>query len=151
MAPYRKAVHRRKKKEGKNENMFQKMKKMLSDKTLQELLFAMPMFGLLCQMTVVWFTKDKLGYSIGLWVGIFTAACMAIHMNASLEKAFRYDEATAQKIVVKNNLIRYGFVVVVCFFVMKSGFINPLATFLGLMALKVSAYLQPFTHKLIRR
>ena len=131
--------------------MFQEMKRMFRDETLQEMLLAMPMFGLVCQITIIWFVEDKSGYSLGLWVGILTAACMAIHMNKSLETAFRYDESTAQKIVVKNNLIRYSCVVVICFLVMKSGFMNPLATFLGLMALKVSAYVQPFTHKLIRR
>lgn len=131
--------------------MFQELKRMLSEGTLQEMLLAMPVFGLVCQITIVWFVGDKLGYSLGLWVGILTAACMAIHMNKSLETAFRYDESTAQKIVVKNNMIRYVCVVIICFLVMKSGFMNPLATFLGIMALKVSAYLQPFTHKLLRR
>ena len=131
--------------------MFQKMKRMFKDETLREMLLAMPAFGLVCQITLVWFVEDRLGYSLGLWVGIFTAACMAIHINSSFETAFQYDERTAQKIVVKNNLIRYACVVIVCFLVMKSGFMNPLATFLGLMSLKVSAYLQPFTHKLIRR
>ena len=131
--------------------MLQKMKRMFKDETLLEMLLAMPAFGLVCQITLVWFVEDKLGYSLGLWVGILTAACMAIHMNRSFEIAFQYDERTAQKIVIKNNLIRYACVVIICFLVMKSGFINPLATFLGIMVLKVSAYLQPFTHKLIRR
>ena len=132
--------------------MFQRMKTMLqTDETLQEMLLAMPAFGVLCQITIVWFVEDKMGYSLGLWIGVLMAACMAMHMNKSLETAFQYDESTAQKIIVKKNLIRYGCVVIVCFLVMKSGFINPLASFLGLMALKVSAYLQPFTHKLIRR
>ena len=131
--------------------MLQKVIRMLKDETLQEILLAMPAFGLLCQLTFVWFVEDKLGYSLGLWIGILTAACMAIHINSSFDTAFQYDESTAQKIVVKKNLIRYACVVVVCFIVMKSGFMNPLATFLGIMALKVSAYLQPFTHKLIRR
>lgn len=132
--------------------MYQKMKRMLqTDETLQEMLLAMPAFGVLCQITLVWFVKDKTGYSLGLWIGVFVAACMAVHMARSLETAFQYDVSTAQKIVIKKNLIRYGCVVIVCVLVMESGFINPLATFLGLMALKVSAYLQPFTHKLIRR
>lgn len=132
--------------------MLQRMKKMLqTDKTLQEMLLMMPVYGILFQLTVVWFVKDKAGYSLGLWIGVLVAACMAAHMSASLESAFQYDEATAKKIVTRQNLIRYGCVIVVCFLVMESGFINPLATFLGLMSLKVSAYLQPFTHKLIRR
>jgi len=122
-----------------------------TDKTLQEMLLAMPVFGLVCQLTIVWFVKDKASYSLGLWIGVFMAACMAVHMTCSLERAFGFDSATAQKMITKQNLIRYGCVVVVCALIMISGFINPLAAFLGLMSLKVSAYLQPFTHKLIRR
>ncbi len=34
---------------------------------------------------------------------------------------------------------------------MVNGFTNPLAAFLGIMGLKVAAYMQPFTHKLIIR
>lgn len=132
--------------------MFLKMKRMIqTDETLQEMLLAMVAFGILCQLTVVWFVEAKTGYSIGLWIGVFVAACMAMHMDWSFETAFQYDESTAQKMVTKQTLIRYGCVVIVCALVMKSGFINPLATFLGLMSLKVAAYLQPFTHKLIRR
>ncbi|MBO6015097.1 MAG: hypothetical protein J6P60_00725 [Lachnospiraceae bacterium] len=122
-----------------------------TNKTLQEMLFAMPFCGIVCQLTIVWFVKDRAAYTIGLWLGVFMAACMAVHMTYALERAFDFDSATAQKILMKQNLLRYGFVVVVCALIMISGFINPLSAFLGLMSLKVSAYLQPFTHKLIRR
>ena len=39
-------------------------------------------------------------------------------------------------------------IVIVMALVMVSGFANPLAAFLGLMGLKVAAYLQPFTHRI---
>lgn len=118
---------------------------------LKEMLCAMPIYGLLCQIAVVWFVEDKAAYSLGLWIGIFLAACMALHMSWALSYALEFDGDTAQKIMTKQSLIRYVVVVVLLGLIMVSGFINPLAAFLGIMGLKVSAYLQPFTHKIIRR
>lgn len=132
--------------------MLTNVKKLLTtDETLQEMLLSMPFWGLFCQVTIVWFAEDKTSYSLGLWIGVLMAACMAVHMDWSLQRAFDFDSAIAQKMIVKQNLIRYGCVVAACALVMLSGFLNPLSAFLGLMGLKVSAYLQPFTHKLIRR
>ncbi|MBR1691550.1 MAG: ATP synthase subunit I [Lachnospiraceae bacterium] len=132
--------------------MLANIRKMLrTNETLQEMLAAMPVYGIVCQLTLVWFVKDKAAYALGLWIGVLMAACMAVHMCYSLERAFDYDTETAQKMITKQNLIRYACVTIACALVMVSGFINPLAAFLGLMGLKVSAYLQPFTHKFIRR
>ena len=50
--------------------------------------------------------------------------------------------------MTKYNIIRYLAIVASMGFVMISGFANPLSAFLGLMGLKVAAYLQPFTHKI---
>lgn len=122
-----------------------------TNEILKEMLYAMPVYGLLCQVTIVWFVQDKTAYSLGLWLGILIAACMALHMSWGLEYALDFDGDTAQKIMTKHNIIRYIAVVIVLGLIMVSGFINPLSAFLGLMGLKVSAYLQPFTHKIIRR
>lgn len=132
--------------------MPERIKKCLkTNEALQEMLIAMPFYGLLCQVTIVWFTEDKMAYSLGLWIGILAAACMAVHMAYGLDYALDFDGGTAQKLMTKHNLIRYGVVVVLFGLIMVSGFINPLSAFLGIMALKVSAYLQPLTHKLFRR
>ena len=49
------------------------------------------------------------------------------------------------------NLIRYGCIVIVFMIVLLTDVLNPLITFMGLMSLKVAAYLQPFTHKLCNK
>lgn len=118
---------------------------------LREMLFSMPVFGILCQFTIVWFVEDKPGYSIGLWLGILIAAGMAVHMAYTLDVALDYNSDDAQKIITKQTMVRYMVVVILCALIAVSGFINPLSAFLGIMSLKVSAYIQPFTHKIIRR
>lgn len=59
-----------------------------------------------------------------------------------------YAGDAAVKLITRHNIIRYMVIVIVMALVMISGFANPLSAFLGLMGLKVAAYLQPFTHKI---
>lgn len=108
-------------------------------------------FGILCQITVVWFVKDKAGYSIGLWLGIFIAEAMAYHMAASISMSVELDEETAVKVMQKKNVFRYGMVTIALGLIMISGFANPLAAFLGVMGLKVAAYVQPCTKKILNK
>lgn len=120
------------------------------DGTLLELCIGIILFGALCQITAVWFLADKLGYSIGLWIGILTALGCAVHMWWSIDRYLDYGEGAA-RVAARDNLIRYGIVVAVMVIVMVTGVAQPLAVFLGIMGLKVAAYIRPITHKWIRR
>lgn len=121
------------------------------DKTVFELAIGIVCWGMICQMAFVWFVQDKNGYSAGLWIGVFLALAAAVHMWWGLNKALDFPQASAVKAMTKYNIIRYFLIVLVMAFLMVSGFANPLSAFLALMGLKVSAYLQPFTHKIISK
>lgn len=118
------------------------------DRTLLELCIGILCWGIICQAIGIWFVKDKSGYSIGLWLGVATAAAAAVHMWWGLNKALDFSQDSAVKVMTKYNIIRYFLIVFVLAFLMISGFANPLSAFLALMGLKVSAYIQPFTHKI---
>lgn len=119
--------------------------------SLPDLLTGILIFGLLAELVPVWFINDKAGYTIGLLIGIVTAMFAAWHMAWSLDKAFDYEEETATRKLQKGSALRYGVQLVVLGILMVTGLANPLAAFLGMWSLKVSAYLSPFTHKLFRR
>ena len=121
------------------------------DRTLLELLVGIRFWGILCQLTGVWFLADKAGYSAGLWIGAALACLSGIHMWWSLDRSLDFGQDHVVKIMTKHNMIRYLVIVAVLGFLMIEGFANPLAAFLGLMGLKVAAYLQPFTHKICGR
>ncbi len=125
-----------------------KEKKRKIDRTLFELMTGIFLFGILCQITVVWLVQDKVGYSLGLWLGVLLAGASGFHMWWSLDRALDFEQEAAVKMMTKHNILRYLVIVVWLGIVMLGEFANPLAAFLGLMGLKVSAYLQPFTHKL---
>jgi hypothetical protein len=72
-------------------------------------------------------------------------------MAWSLDRALDMEEGDAVKKMQLHNILRYGVVVVVFFLLLYSGLGNPIVAFLGVMGLKVAAYIQPITHKFFRR
>ncbi|MGN0156977.1 MAG: ATP synthase subunit I [Lachnospiraceae bacterium] len=128
-------------------------KKRISE-TLLELLIGIVFYGVLCELVGVWFVKDALRYSAGLWIGILLACFSGIHMDWSLNRNFDRngsDERAVQAYAIRSNLIRYAIILIAFLVVCLTDFLYPLAAFLGIMGLKAGAYLQPLTHKLLNR
>ncbi len=124
------------------------------DKTLVELWLGILFFTVFCQFSIVWFVNSALKFSLGLWIGALLALISAYHMWWALQKNFsKYgnDEKKVQSIAIRNNVIRYGLIAIVFLFVCLTDFMYPLAVFLGIMGLKVGAYLQPLTHKCLKK
>lgn len=118
---------------------------------LFDLLVGIVIFGVLAELIGVYFVKEKMFYSIGLFIGVVIALFMAVHMAVTLNTAMDLGEAGAVKHMQKQNLIRYGVILILfgLLLIIKIG--NPLSAFLGIMGLKVAAYIQPITHKIFRR
>ena len=74
------------------------------------------LYGLLVQFIGVWFVKDKLLYSTGLWIGIAMAMGMAIHIAVVIEDAIALNgENHARNKIVAWSLLRYMIVVIIFF------------------------------------
>ena len=127
------------------------MKKMTEkvNRTLFELGIGILIFGVVCQL-LVFFVKDKAGYSIGLWIGIVTAFFAAVHMWWSIDRGLDFGEKAAVSYLTKHNMIRYIVIIIVIVAVAVTKIGNPLSAFLGIMGLKAGAYLQPLTKKISR-
>lgn len=119
---------------------------------LPELILELILYGLVIQFTGVWFVEDRLRYSTGLWIGIAIAAGMAINMAVViLDTVEAMTEKRASRKSALFSAIRY--LLVVAAFALTGIFNlgNLITMFLGVMGLKVAAYLQPFTHKFITK
>lgn len=121
------------------------------NETLLELLTGILVLGLACQAVFVWFVQDKVSYSMGLWIGVFAAAGMAVHMWRTLDISLDLGEVGATKEIRKQSLLRYGVVLILLGALMVTKAASPLAAFLGVMTLKAAAYLQPFLHKCMKK
>ena len=127
------------------------IKELERNETLKELIIGILFMSIIFQSSIVWFVEDKIGYSVGLWLGTAVAVFMAWHMWKTIDEVLDLGAGGAQKIMRKNSLIRYLVVTIVLVALMITKVANPLASFLGIMTLKVAAYLQPFTHKVISK
>ena len=103
------------------------MLKRLND-ALPELVLGIIVYGIVVELAGVWFVTDKLRYTTGLVIGIALAVGMA---------------------VIAKSILRYVIVVIVFFVMMKFNLGNLFTAFIGVLGLKISAYLQPFTHKFV--
>lgn len=119
--------------------------------SLPALFLGILIFGLLSELLPIWFVHDKAGYTVGLLAGVASALFCAWHMAWTLDRTFGQDEGTATKQMQKNSALRYGVRLIVLGVLIMTGIGNPLSAILGMMGLKVSAYLAPFTDKLFRR
>ena len=115
---------------------------------LPGLLVGIILFGAASQLVGVFLVTDKANYSIGLWIGVLTAIVMAFHMALSLNSVVERDVKGAQATATRQNIIRYLIVVLILGILMITRIGNPIAAFVGVMGLKVSAYLQPLFEKL---
>lgn len=88
---------------------------------------------------------------LGFLEGVLAAVAIMIHMAISVEDSVSMQEDEALKHTRIKYIVRIVFVVVVFLLIvfLKLGDIG--AALFGLMALKVSAYLQPFTHKIYQK
>ncbi len=117
--------------------------------TLRELLIGILAAGAMFQAAGVWFVKNRVSYSAGLWIGTGLALFLAWHMWKSIDEALDLGETGAQKRMRGQAAFRYLVIVMVLAVLMYTEGASPLAAFLGVMSLKVAAYLQPVTHKVI--
>ncbi|MCL2719609.1 MAG: hypothetical protein FWE14_12620 [Lachnospiraceae bacterium] len=116
---------------------------------LFEMLAGIIIFGFICQITVIWFISDTLGFSLGLWLGIIIAIGYAIHMWWSIEQ-YLYMGAYAAGMARKHMMFRYMIVAIVLVFVAATAIVQFLAVVLGILGIKAGAFIQPFIQKIIR-
>lgn len=128
--------------------MIEKMRSI--PRALLELWLGILFTGLMMQLVGMWFAQDWLIYTVALWIGIVVALCIVYHMYRTLDRILDYGEG-AQKAATSANLLRYACIVMVFVIIMLTKVLNPLITFMGVMSVKVAAYLQPFTHKLCNK
>ena len=126
-------------------------------RTLLEMYVGMILFGLICQLAgllirisgvLEWQARWR--YTCSLWFGIAAAILSAWHMYRTLDRSLDFGEA-AVKLIFKGYIFRYVLIVLIMLIIIMTEVLNPLIAFGGYMSLKVSALIQPFTHKICNK
>ncbi len=125
------------------------MKTFLSkiNETLLCLIIGIIVIGVLCQAAGIFLVSDRAQYSIGLWIGIAVSIFCAWHMWWSLDRNLTIhadDEKGANAYSVRSSMVRYIIQIIVLAVICLTDFADPIATFLGLLSLKLGAYIAPY-------
>lgn len=122
------------------------------NEALPQLIAGILIYGVVAWLAGMWFVEDKWAYSIGLWYGIAIAIGMAVNMAYVIYDAVTFDgESNANSRVVVKSMLRYVVVAILFCILGIFEFGNIIAAFIGVMGLKISAYIQPLLTKLINK
>ena len=106
------------------------------------------LYGIIIQITGVWFVEDRVSYSIGLWYGITIARGMAINLaKVIFDSVTIYGEENANRRIIMKSVMRYAVVVILFFILGYFQFGNLFMALIGGLGLKISAYMQPFLQR----
>lgn len=120
------------------------------NQALPELVLGIALYGLALQVTGIWFVEGRLKYTAGLWIGVALAIGMAINMAVViLDTVEAIEEGRSSRKSLLYAVVRYLVLVASFLAVWYLEIGNVVAMFAGVMGLKIAAYLQPFTHKLM--
>lgn len=108
--------------------------------------------GVLAQIIGAFIVKDEVMYAKSLWFGVLLALVSTYHMYRSLDRALDQPEKTATKMIIRAYILRYVMLIFFLLVIAKTGVMNLLVFFFSyVIAMKVTAFLQPITHKLCNK
>ncbi len=122
------------------------------NRTVLEMDLGILFLGMLGQIIGAFFVKDEVMYAKSLWFGVLLALAATYHMYRSLDRALDQSEKTAQKMILRGYILRYVILIFLLLVLMKTEVMNPLIFFFSyVISMKVTAFLQPLTHKLCNK
>ena len=125
--------------------MIEKLKELHS--VVRDLIIIDLIYLVVGELIIIVFIPDKLFYAGGFLAGVLFAIFAAVHMSITLNDSMYLSSNGAVKKSITSYVIRLVVTAVMLGVLFYSGIGDVFSAFLGMLALKVSAYLQPFTHK----
>ncbi len=118
--------------------------------TLCDLYFGIGIVGILVALVGAIILDSKFSFALGVIYGAVVAVILVTHMYHSLERTLEYDEEGARKHAQKMTGIRMWIMLAAVVLAMYFGeYFHMAGVILGILTLKVSAYMQPFIHRRI--
>ena len=122
------------------------------NRTVLEMDLGILFLGVLAQIIGAFIVKDEVMYAKSLWFGVLLALASTYHMYRSLDRALDQPEKTATKMIMRAYILRYVMLIFFLLVIVKTGVMNLFVFFFSyVIAMKVTAFLQPITHKLCNK
>ena len=116
---------------------------------LPRLVATILLYGVVIELAGVWFVEDKISYSIGLWYGVAIAVGLAINLAMVIFDAVTLgDSEHANRRIIAKSILRYVVVVILFFILGYFKFGSLYTALIGILGLKVSAYVQPLFQRI---
>ena len=124
---------------------------MKKENTLLELLVGIVFAGIVIQIVCLLVSKNYLYDAVGVWSGIGISCFSAIHMKHSIEEALELGEVGAVKHIRIGYAVRMLVAILIAGVVIYFKLGNYITLLISIFSLKVAAYLQPLTHRILKK
>lgn len=119
--------------------------------TLSELILGVVIAAIIIIIGGTILSDHKLPFTIGMLLGVFVAIVMTVSMYRSLDKSLEMDTEKAVGYMKRSVILRVLFLIgAIAIAIIASKYISIIGVIIGILCLKLSAYLQPLTHKLFK-
>ncbi len=120
------------------------------NETLPDIMLLDAVYLVLGELIILLFVPQPALCAAGFFAGVLYAAFAIIHMSFRIRRVV-YGRAAASKTLVLGYFIRLAVMlgVFAVLYIFHIG--DLLSALIGMFAMKVSAYLQPFTHKMLSK
>lgn len=133
----------------KNTGIIKRIKRI--NEALPMLLLGILGYGLIVFGIGIIFAPDRLKFATGLLIGLALAVFMAFNMAFTIDEAVSSGSEKAAKAKgISGSVFRYAILFIVLAGMAYFEFGDVIAAFLGVLGLKISAYIQPFAARLKR-
>ena len=105
------------------------------------MILVMAVYNVIATIPILIFSQNKLTNELGLVAGFAMAVGMLLHMHSVTVRSFYY-EGNKKALFIRNSIARYLTVAAILAVGGLTGWANPLFMLVGMLGLKVSAYLQ---------
>lgn len=128
-----------------SEVIFNREKQDPARKTLQGLLLGIAVFGIIEEILLLLLYRNRIAATLGLLLGLWTAVVNSVYIYRSLGRVLELDEKSSVKAMRGPVMIRYCFMgIVITLALLHPQIFSPIGVILGLLSMKISAYIQPF-------
>ena len=121
------------------------------NETLFDLIFGCVVYSLVFEVTGLLVVENKGSYSMGLLLGTVVAVGLSVSMYKGLNRCLLMTEQQAGRSMALGSLFRAAVILLAAWIGMRSAYFSFPGIIIGLLGLKISAYLHAYTNVYITK